>query len=211
MPASLLPPLHHRARLSRRTPSELAAGLALALLLGWVAPPSALAQSALQFDGTNDYVTFGQATTTLGAPTFTIEVWFKRAAGGAVTSTGTGTNAANGLINVLPLLAKGRGQADGSNFDCNYFLGIQTTPNVVLAADYEDFAASNNNHALVGTTVLRNDVWYHAAATYDGATFRLYLNGNLEASVATTAVPRFDSIQHASLGSALNTTPVAAG
>jgi hypothetical protein len=196
----------HRALSRPRTPPRVALGLAFVLISALAASLPARAQTGLRFDGVNDYVTFGQATGTLGARTFTIEVWFMRTGAGNTTSTGN-----SGLADVVPLLAKGRGQADGSTADCNYFLGVQNIPNVVLAADYEDFAASNNNHTLVGTTVLRNDVWYHAAATYDGATFRLYLNGNLEASVATTAVPRFDSIQHASLGSALNTTPVAAG
>jgi concanavalin A-like lectin/glucanase superfamily protein/fibronectin type III domain protein len=182
-------------------------------LLGLILVTSpALAQTpqALQFDGVNDYVTFGAATSTLGASHFTIEVRFKRTGTGAVTSTGTGANAANGLINVVPLLAKGRGEADGDTRDANYFLGFRTTDNV-LVADYEDVSASNNNHAITGTTTIQNNVWYHAAATYDGATFSLYLNGNLEAQVATSATPRFDSIQHASLGSALNSSGAAAG
>jgi hypothetical protein len=38
---------------------------------------------------------------------FTVEVWFRREGTGAVTTTGSGANA--GLINVVPLLAKGRG------------------------------------------------------------------------------------------------------
>jgi hypothetical protein len=29
-------------------------------------------------------------------------------------------------------------------------------------------------------------IWYHAAVTYDDATIRLYLNGTLQASVAST-------------------------
>ena len=163
--------------------------------------PSA-AQSGLQLDGTNDYVTFGQATSTLGTPTFTIEVWFMRTGNGITTSSGAG-----GLTSAIPLLAKGRGEAEGSNKDCNYFLGIQSNR---LAADFED-NAGGGNHPVLGTTTIQNDVWYHAAATYDGSSFRLYLNGVLEARVETSTTPRFDSIQHASLGSALNSTGDPAG
>ena len=197
-------------RLLRRVPSLLTC-LILPILAGLLSPHAALAQvqQSIQFDGVNDHVTFGAAPS-LGASTFTIEVRFKRTGTGVVTSTGSGANPANGLLNVVPLLAKGRGEADGTNVDANYFLGLRTTDNV-LVADFEDMAASNNNHAIAGTTVIQNNVWYHAAATYDGASFKLYLNGNLEASAATSVTPRFDSIQHASLGTAMNSTGVAAG
>ena len=176
----------------------LAAGVALHAI-----PALAQTQQALQFDGVNDHVTFGAAPS-LGASVFTIEVRFKRTAAGVATSTGTG-----GIPSAIPLLAKGRGEADGDNRDMNYFLGIRSTDNV-LVADYED-NSTGLNHPVIGTTPIVNGTWYHAAATYDGSTFTIYLNGNLEASVSTSIPPRFDSIQHASLGSALTSTGVAAG
>ena len=42
---------------------------------------AALKTAALQFDGTNDYVTFGTASG-LGASQFTLEVWFNWTGGG---------------------------------------------------------------------------------------------------------------------------------
>ena len=42
-----------------------------------------------------------------------------------------------------------------------------------------------------------------------GQLSKVYLNGNLEGSVATTAVPRSDSISHAGLATGLNSTGVA--
>jgi hypothetical protein len=148
---------------------------------------------ALAFDGTNDFVTFGTAAE-LGLPKFTIETWFRRTGTGTANTTGT-----NGIANLVPLLAKGAPEAEGSNVDANYILGISTAGNV-LAADFED-TATGLNHPLSGTTAIVNDTWYHAAATYDGTTWRLYLNGNLEATGNVGAfTPRSDSIQPAVLG-----------
>ena len=47
------------------------------------------AGSALQLDGTNDYVTFGQASA-LGVTTFTLETWFRRTGAGVGVTTGNG-------------------------------------------------------------------------------------------------------------------------
>jgi hypothetical protein len=91
-----------------------------------IAKAMALGNTAVQFDGTNDHITFGTAPT-LGASTFTLEAWFKWTGGGVTTSTGA-------LTTVIPLVTKGRGEADGSNVDLNYFLGIQGGK---LATDYE--------------------------------------------------------------------------
>lgn len=164
------------------------------------------AVTALSFDGVNDYVTFGPAPG-LGSATFTVETWFKRV--GAGMSTGTGT----GGVTAIPLVAKGRAEADGTNQDMNYFLGIRASDNV-LCADFEEGAGGVTpglNHPVAGVTPISNGVWYHAAATYDGTKWQLFLNGSLEAELTVSRPSRGDSIQHAALGSALNSTGVAAG
>ena len=155
------------------------------------------------------YVTFGDPDK-LGLAVFTLETWFKRTGTGATTSTGTGG------ITAIPLVTKGRGEADGNNRDMNYFLGIQGSDGV-LAADFEDLECGRN-HKVTGTTAIPADsTWHHAAATYDGSTWRLYLDGVLDGSAtilcapANVCVPRSDSIQHAGLGTAMTSTGVAAG
>jgi hypothetical protein len=65
----------------------------ISMLLGAMGTPQAVyaapAGTALQFNGTNQYVTFGPAAS-LGATTFTLETWFKRTGAGVGTSTGSG-------------------------------------------------------------------------------------------------------------------------
>jgi hypothetical protein len=97
-------------------------------------------------------------------------------------------------------------ETEGGPVDMNYFLGIRQSDNV-LVADFEDMA-TGLNHPVSGTTAVAADgTWHHAAASYDGTTWRLYLDGGLQTTfVVGNFTPRFDSIQHAALGTALNST-----
>src|SRR6266540_3987819 len=164
--------------------------------------------AGLYFSGGTSYTTFGQALG-LGASTFTLETWFKRTgAGGVGTSTGAG-----GIASAVPLITKGRAEAEGSNVDMNYFLGIDTSTNR-LAADFEEGASGASpglNHPVFGATTVTNNVWHHAAATYDGTTWKLYLDGVLDGSLTVGQPPRSDSVQHAALGTAMTSTGAAAG
>ncbi|MBL0273815.1 MAG: DNRLRE domain-containing protein [Chitinophagaceae bacterium] len=161
-------------------------------------------QTGLQFNGTNQYVTFGAATNTLGTSTFTLEAWVKKTGTGVTANTGTGG------IDAIPVITKGRGEAETpANLNCNYFLGINTSGKLV--ADFED-KATGLNHPITGVTTLSDNIWYHIAATYDGTTWRLYINGVQDAFfVVGVFLPENTSIQHAGLGTAMNSTGVAAG
>jgi Concanavalin A-like lectin/glucanases superfamily/Divergent InlB B-repeat domain len=157
--------------------------------------------AGLSFDGVDDYVTLGQAPA-VGATNFTIETWFKR------TGPGTSTNTGAGGINIIPLVAKGFAENDGSAVDMNFILGIRPFAGPVIGIDYEEGTgqtAPGQNHPLWGTTPVLDNVWYHAAATFDGTTLRVYLNGALESTlnVGAARLPQSNSIQHASLGTAL--------
>ena len=171
-------------------------------------------KTGLFFNGANQYVTMGAATATLGTSSLTVECWFKRTGTGVGATTGNG-----GITSAIPLVTKGRGESDGSNVDCNYFLGIDSTTNK-LVADFEAQAGvtgitAGQNYPVSGTTVIANNTWYHAAVTYDTSTYtwKLYVNGVLDATQTnpTGAVPRNDSIQHFGIGSAFTSTGVAAG
>ncbi|AEV33752.1 hypothetical protein Oweho_2792 [Owenweeksia hongkongensis DSM 17368] len=161
---------------------------------------------ALQLEGTDSYVTFGD-TSALGLAQFTLEGWVKKEGSGVTTSSGSGG------VSAAPLITKGVGEVDGSNRDLNYFFGIQSGTNV-LCADFEEGAGGSSpglNHPVVGQTALQDNQWYHVAATYDGATWSLYLNGQLDGTTTINQPVQNLSIQHAGLGTALNSTGTANG
>lgn len=171
-----------------------------------VSPAEAV--GGLGFDGVNDYVTFGVAPA-LSLARFTVETWFKWRGTGTTVTTG------GGGVRALPLVAKGRGESDGNTRDMNYFLGIDPTTRLIVA-DLEQGAvvapgSPGLNQPVYGVTPLTPNVWYHAAVTYDGTNWQLFLNGVLETNVYVGQLPRWDSIQHASLGSALDSTGTPSG
>ena len=154
---------------------------------------------AIDFGGTDAYVTFQQPDG-LNVTDFTLELWFKQE--GTADTAGTGNN---GLTNVYPLVAKGRNESDGSNVDANYFFGLDTAGHLV--ADFED-RATGANHPVTGTGVASSNAWHHGAVTYDGQTWKLYLDGILDKETTLTSAfqPRNDSIQHAAIAAALDST-----
>ncbi|MFC7337818.1 Ig-like domain-containing protein [Haloferula chungangensis] len=164
-----------------------------------IVPPAG--SGGMYFNGVDDYVELGDPDA-LDLSTFTLETWFHR--------VGQGTPTGTGGYSVIPLVTKGRGESDQSNVDMNYFLGIDAETGV-LVADFEDINLGTNI-PIAGRTPVAMDEWQHAAVTYDGVEWRLYLNGNLEGVLATDGLqPRFDSIQPGALGSALNSENEPAG
>lgn len=165
------------------------------------------AQQAFEFNGTNQYITFGTAAG-LGSNTFTLECWFYKKGTGSTTTSGT-----RGIATIVPIISKGRGEADGDNRDMNYIFGINTA-NGFLCADFEEGAGQPSiglNHPVQGTTVIANNTWYHAAVSFDGAKWRIYLNGNLETTDSIGVLPRSNSIQHAGIATAMTSTGTAQG
>jgi len=179
-------------------------------------PVNIPANTALKFDGDNDYVTMGAAPElNVGGPPnngLTLECWFRKDGTGKTSGSGSGG------VTAMPLFGKGRGESDASNVDCDIFFGITTGG--ILVADFETYPAtgltSGQNYPITATnTPIVNNQWYHAAVTYDKATFtwKMYLNGVQvgTATAAAGAAPRFDSIQHFGIGAAFNSTGVPEG
>lgn len=118
---------------------------------------------AFRFDGVDDRVEIADSVSLDTHDQLTIETWFRAdAVGGSLQALVMhGFDAANGKNNVLSILADGR-----LNFSVR---GV--------VAGYDD---------VVGVRVIAPNVWHHAAFTYDGSVGRLYLDGLLEGSTATT-------------------------
>ena len=191
--------------------------------------------SALKFDGTNDYVTMGTAPG-LGSATFTLEGWIRRDGPAWGTVTNTGGQGVSGV----PLITKGRGEQENSNVDCNYFLGITTSGRLVadfeqFAAGGSGSWPAGQNHPICSSALIGDQAWHHVAVSFDkaaGLGWRIYLDGvEVTAADGTSATcgsestctvaancpqnpgvdPRYDSIQHFGLGTAMTSTGVADG
>lgn len=156
--------------------------------------------SAMVFDGVDDSVTMGLAPE-LGLAELTVEAWVHRTGRGKEANTGVGG------LSLVPIAGKGRGENDDTTKNCNYAFGFAGD---VLGADFED-NIDGGNHPIWGTRPIPYDEWHHVAVTYDGATWRLFVDGELDAESAADATPRADSIQHFGIGAAFDSTGAPAG
>ena len=155
--------------------------LVLGLFAGNPAAPSSAATNyGLGLNGSSQYVTFGAAPG-LGASQFTLELWFKRTGAGVGTSTGTG-----GIASAIPLITKGRAEAEGSNVDMNYFLGIDATSGK-LVADFEEGTGGTGplglNHPVVGQHRRHQQRLAPRRRHVRRTTWKLYLDGNLDGTL----------------------------
>jgi len=73
-----------------------------------------------------------------------------------------------------------------SNSDRNY--QIQKNNSNKARSSFASGGQAGAANATSSTT-LTTDTWYHIAATYDGAEFKMYLNGQLEGTSPTTLEP----------------------
>ncbi len=154
-------------------------------------PENTATSGSLAFDGLDDHARTDMPA--LGLSTFTIEAWVRRDGEGSTYTTGAGG------LRLVPIAGKGLGEGDGSNIDCNYGFGFWGD---VLGADFEDMA-SGANHPVIGHTAITRGEWHHVAATYDGTTWRLYVDGLLDGEAEANAMPRADSIHPFAIGSAI--------
>jgi hypothetical protein len=157
--------------------------------------------SALDLVGYAEGVHVGDVPA-LGLEHFTLAAWIRWDGWGTRTDSGVG-----GIV-AEPIVAKGRGESDGSTVDCNYFVGIDADGRLV--ADFEDMA-TGANHPIASVAAIEIGRWTHVAASYDGAMWQLWIDGELDTALATGATPRFDSIQHFGIGTTYDSQGVPEG
>jgi len=127
------------------------------------------ASTAATFDGTDDWVSAGGVYPFNGTASFSVECWLNRTAG-------VNEGAWRKLVS-----------KEGGN--TGWYVGIPPSSDAganKVRFTRLDQSASGAADSVDSATVTQGGTWYHVVATYDGATMRLYLNGNLESSVAST-------------------------
>ena len=158
-----------------------------------------LPDCAIEFGASNAVVTFGN-TPALGLASFTVEAWLNRAGHGHGGPTRLGRH-----LGAIPLVDQGprRGRRPTPSTE---LLLRDPAPDGRAGAPTSRRARRRDaglNHPVAGATPIALGTWHHAAATYDGTTWRLYLDGAARGDARRSASPRADSIQHAALGTAL--------
>src|SRR5439155_13105112 len=116
-----------------------------------------------------------------------------------------------GIPSAAAVVIRGRHVSGVKKFALPIFLGIRQSDSV-LVADFEEGPSGpgplGQNHPVIGGTAVTSNVWHHAAATYNGSTWKLYLDGAEDATLTLSGspTPRFDSIQHARAAARTNST-----
>lgn len=124
---------------------------------------------ALCFDGINDYVEVPHSPSLNVSNNFTIEFWMKTS---------------NPTQDWSRILEKGSWN--------EYYMGFYNSTGKLSGAIRCATAGGGAMKTVIGpsTTVLAVNTWYHVAATYNGTTAKIFINGNEESSKAATALPK---------------------
>jgi type II secretory pathway pseudopilin PulG len=123
-------------------------------------PTSGYFDQALQFTGNNSYITIPNSGSLNPSTALTLEAWIK--------------------WSINPATSTSWAQIINKNVDNQYQIQHSQTNNAFEFA----LRTSTGRRYMLSTTAPQQGIWYHVVATYDGSFMRLYVNGNLERSIA---------------------------
>jgi hypothetical protein len=138
-----------------------------AVTLGQTGAMSAASNKAASFDAVDDDVQVGDVYDYPGNASFTVEFWMNR------------TTVNDNLWR--PVLAK---EDPGADFGSRqgWAMWLAPTTNTISMERWN----GTSSEGLSSRTQTSAGRWYHIVATYDGSTIRLYVNGTLDRSVASS-------------------------
>lgn len=140
------------------------------LLLATLLSLSAFSQNrGLNFDGVDDYVTIPRKTGVLNGNAFTVETWIKPA----------GT-----VINLQML-------TDNYNYSTGQGLFLYIMDDRSIEVDLTTDVSGNSIYYSFPTPMWTNG-WHHVAATYDGSTMQLFVDGNIIGSTPLSGSVNLD-------------------
>ncbi|OGK19984.1 hypothetical protein A2866_06240 [Candidatus Roizmanbacteria bacterium RIFCSPHIGHO2_01_FULL_39_8] len=120
---------------------------------------------ALDFDGTDDYITVADnALIEATSKNFTASAWIYP----------------NAVSSNMAVVAKGTCGVSWSDYEL-----LTTGTNLQFTFSTSGGATST----VTGTKTLSTNTWYHVAGTYDGSNLKVYVNGVLDNSAASTNTP----------------------
>ena len=125
----------------------------------WTSGTSCKSGACLKFDGNDHAQNTIPTGLPLGAKPRTVAVWF---------------NPGKNLVNSTESALVQYGTASSGKM-CSLITSLNAKGRLYFYGHSQDLA---------GTTSLAQGTWYHGAATYDGKTVKVYVNGKLESSAA---------------------------
>jgi Concanavalin A-like lectin/glucanases superfamily/FG-GAP-like repeat/HYR domain len=134
------------------------------LMGGALREPAGKFGGAALFDGNNDHVNMPDSPSLDLSNRFSISLWFRPS----------------------QLLHAGSGRKDLLQKFLSYWI-ILNYPNGDGRLSF--VLNSGSPYARSTTTIWQSNTWYHVAATYDGVTMKLYINGVLEDSTSSVFLP----------------------
>ena len=146
---------------------------------------SCKSENCLVFDGSNDYVDYGNNQSLNPTNEITVETWVKWANFYSDTA--------------------GHAMISKSNYGTNGYMLYQSTGSPYNRVSY--FIFTDSLHSNVSQSTLSTDTWYHIVMTYDDSNIKLYINGSLDSSIpATGSIYWGGTVKNFLIGSTYNSS-----